>query len=215
MYITKLKSFKSPNRDQTESGLLKAYRKQIIDIDDGNFTNIDSDGMRIISNGVTYIPSDKDQGEFIVWKKDGAIYNMFNQIKSDFDQEISSVKVTPAKISINNNQKKASNRQIKEIFKIHSEGMPLGKFNIGDISKKMVGYTGADVESVCREAALTAMRESKKTVTKAHFENALNMVRPTVNDDMLEYYKKMEALLVSGLSTVRRGKDTQRGMESV
>ena len=106
-------------------------------------------------------------------------------------------------------------KAIKEIFKIHSEGMPLGKFNIGDISKKMVGYTGADVESVCREAALTAMRESKKTVTKTHFENALNMVRPTVNDDMLEYYKKMEALLVSGLSTVRRGKDTQRGMESV
>jgi len=32
---------------------------------------------------------------------------------------------------------------------------------------------------------------------------------------MLEYYKKMESLLVSGLTTVRRGKDTQRGMESV
>ncbi len=59
------------------------------------------------------------------------------------------------------------------------------------------------------------MRDSKKTVTKAHFEKALNMVRPTVTDDMLEYYKKMESLLVSGLSTVRRGKDTQRGMESV
>ena len=36
------------------------------------------------------------------------------------------------------------------------------------------------------------------------------MVRPTVNDDMLEYYKKMEALLVSGLSTVRRGKIRKR-----
>ncbi len=106
-------------------------------------------------------------------------------------------------------------KAIKEIFSIHTEGMPLGKFNLADISKEMSGYTGADVESVCREAALTAMRESKKTVTKKHFETALGMVRPTVNDDMLEYYKKMESLLVSGLSTVRRGKDTQRGMESV
>ena len=106
-------------------------------------------------------------------------------------------------------------KAIKEIFSIHTQGMPLGKFNLSDISKKMSGYTGADVESVCREAALTAMRESKKTVTKKHFETALGMVRPTVNDDMLEYFKKMESLLVSGLSTVRRGKDTQRGMESV
>ena len=106
-------------------------------------------------------------------------------------------------------------KAIKEIFSIHSKNMPLGKFNLNDISKKMAGYTGADVESVCREAALTAMRESKKTVTKTHFEKALNMVRPTVNDDMLEYYQKMESLLVSGLSSVRRGKDTQRGMESV
>jgi transitional endoplasmic reticulum ATPase len=106
-------------------------------------------------------------------------------------------------------------KAIKEIFSIHSKEMPLGKFNLTDISKKMSGYTGADVESVCREAALTAMRDSKKTVTKSHFETALSMVRPTVTDDMLEYYKKMESLLVSGLTSVKRGKDTQRGMESV
>tara|TARA_B100000427_G_scaffold278656_1_gene248512 strand:+ start:2218 stop:5985 length:3768 start_codon:yes stop_codon:yes gene_type:complete len=97
-----------------ERDLGKMYREQIIQ--DGNFTNIDSSSMRIISNGTVYIPSEQDQGEFIVWKKDGAIYNMFDSIKKEFDQEINSVEVSPVKISMSNREKKASNKQIKEII---------------------------------------------------------------------------------------------------
>ena len=47
-------------------------------------------------------------------------------------------------------------------------------------------------------------------VNKKHVVTVCN-THPTV----LEYYKKMESLLVSGLTTVKRSKDTQRGMESV
>ena len=105
-------------------------------------------------------------------------------------------------------------KALKQILAIHTEEMPLGKFKLDDISRAMKGFTGADVESVCREAAMIAMRQEKKTVTKKHFEDAIKMVRPTVTADMIEYYEKMETQLVSGLTSIQR-RDTQRGMESV
>jgi transitional endoplasmic reticulum ATPase len=101
------------------------------------------------------------------------------------------------------------------IFRIHSEGMPLSKFSFKDILKGMDGFTGADIEAVCREAALICMRAGKKKVTKSHFEEAISRVRPTVTPDMLEYYQKMETRLTSGLTNIKRNRDFSRGMETM
>ena len=57
------------------------------------------------------------------------------------------------------------------IFEIHSSGMPLSKFSIKDLLSSMDGFTGADIEAVCREAALIAMRENKKKYFKARQRN--------------------------------------------
>ena len=101
------------------------------------------------------------------------------------------------------------------IFNIHSEGMPLSKFSFKDILTGMDGFTGADIEAVCREAALICMRAGKKRVTKTHFEEAISRVRPTVTPDMLDYYQKMETRLTSGLSNIKRNRDFSRGMETM
>ncbi|MBQ70891.1 MAG: ATPase [Euryarchaeota archaeon] len=101
------------------------------------------------------------------------------------------------------------------IFNIHSESMPLSKFSFKDILTGMDGFTGADIEAVCREAALICMRAGKKRVTKTHFEEAISRVRPTVTPDMLEYYQKMETRLTSGLSNIKRNRDFSRGMETM
>ena len=101
------------------------------------------------------------------------------------------------------------------IMEIHSSGMPLSSFSMKDILGSMEGFTGADIEAVCREAALIAMRAGKKKVTKGHFEEAISRVRPTVTPDMLEYYSKMEERLTSGLSNIKRSRDTGYGMESM
>ena len=103
----------------------------------------------------------------------------------------------------------------KEILTIHTRDMPLGKFKVQDFAKRMDGFTGADIEAVCREAALTTMRAGKKTITKAHFGEAIGRVRPTVTPEMLEYYSKMEQSLTSGLESVKRQKDSLSGIESV
>ncbi|RJU86004.1 MAG: AAA family ATPase [Candidatus Poseidoniales archaeon] len=101
------------------------------------------------------------------------------------------------------------------IMQIHSNGMPLSSFSMKDVLGGMEGFTGADIEAVCREAALIAMRAGKKKVNKGHFEDAITRVRPTVTPDMLEYYSKMEERLTSGLSNIKRSRDTGYGMESM
>ena len=103
----------------------------------------------------------------------------------------------------------------ESIMAIHIENMPLSKFSLKDVMNNMDGFTGADIEAVCREAALIAMRAGKKKVNKAHFEDAISRVRPTVTPEMLEYYSKMEERLTSGLSNIKRSRDTGYGMESM
>ena len=104
---------------------------------------------------------------------------------------------------------------LKSILKIHTAEMPIGRFSMDDIAAKLENYTGADIEAVCREAGLIAMRAEKKTVSKKHFEEAVERVRPTVTDEMMLYYNRMESLLTSGLQSVRRLPDSLAGIESV
>ena len=63
-----------------------------------------------------------------------------------------------------------------------------------EISKKTVGYTGADLDSVVREAAMFALRESTEAnqVQKKHFEKSLEKVKPSVTSSMIDVYKKIE-----------------------
>ena len=103
---------------------------------------------------------------------------------------------------------------IKAILKIHSEPMPLGKFDIESFAPQLVNYTGADIEAICREAALISMRAEKKSVSRKHFEEAINRVRPTITDEMMDYYNRMEARLTSGLESVRRSSEIHSGIES-
>ena len=104
---------------------------------------------------------------------------------------------------------------IKEILKIHTAEMPLGKLDLPSFAKSMNGYTGADIEAVCREAALIAMRAGRKSISSKHFDEAINRVRPTVTPDMMQYYEKLQDLLTSGLDSIRRNNDGLRGIESV
>jgi transitional endoplasmic reticulum ATPase len=83
-----------------------------------------------------------------------------------------------------------------QILKIHTKKMPLTKdVDLKEIAKETVGYTGADLESVCREAGYCALRENieAKEVTKKHFSEALKKIKPSVTPSTIELYKKIEA----------------------
>ena len=52
-------------------------------------------------------------------------------------------------------------KTLEQIFKIYTASMPLDKtVNIQDLTRMTLGYSGADVEAVCREAALNALRRN-------------------------------------------------------
>jgi transitional endoplasmic reticulum ATPase len=82
-----------------------------------------------------------------------------------------------------------------EILKIHTQKMPLAKdINLKEIAKETVGYTGADLEAVAREAAYFALREdiNSKQVRKKHITESLKKIRPSVNKSTIDLYKKVE-----------------------
>ncbi|MBI5149091.1 CDC48 family AAA ATPase [Candidatus Pacearchaeota archaeon] len=82
-----------------------------------------------------------------------------------------------------------------EILKIHSKNMPLSKdVSLTTLAEKTEGYVGADLESLCREAAMLALREDMKAkeVTKKHFEDALKKVMPSVTQLDIKKYKEIE-----------------------
>ncbi|NYZ77995.1 AAA family ATPase, partial [Candidatus Micrarchaeota archaeon] len=69
------------------------------------------------------------------------------------------------------------------ILKVHTAKMPLTKdVDLKFLAKKTDGYSGADLEALCREAGMCALRERQdaKEVTKAHFDKALQAIRPTL-----------------------------------
>ncbi len=82
-----------------------------------------------------------------------------------------------------------------EILKIHTRNVPLAEdVDLEDIARRTEGYSGADLESLVREAALAALREdiNAKQVSQRHFEYALRKVRPSITSDMIQFYKSWE-----------------------
>jgi len=81
------------------------------------------------------------------------------------------------------------------VLKIHTKNMPLEKsIDLEELSKKLEFYSGADIESLCREAAMLALREDKdaKIVKLKHFEKAIEKVPPSVTKQQADNYIKME-----------------------
>ncbi len=98
-----------------------------------------------------------------------------------------------------------------EILKVHTRRVPLSEdVSLRELAKRTEGYSGADIEALVREAALTAMRRimaelsaevveeereeflERLKVSKRDFEEALKKVRPSITPYMVEYYRNFE-----------------------
>jgi len=100
-----------------------------------------------------------------------------------------------------------------EIFKIHSKNMPLAKdVSLEELADKCVNYSGADIEGLCREAAMLALRSDikAKEVKKVHFEQAMKNIKGGITEDLMKYYSKVKEDIGSGLSKKdKKDKDIQ------
>ena len=82
-----------------------------------------------------------------------------------------------------------------EIFRIHTKSMPLSPdVDLDALAASADGYAGADIESVCREAAIIALRENMQAsvITMAHFKAALDKVRPSITKEVEDLYKSLK-----------------------
>src|SRR2546422_1066623 len=63
-----------------------------------------------------------------------------------------------------------------------------------------------DIEGVCREAAMIALREAKhaKKVTTAHFQEAMKVVRPSIDADTVKFYEEFDKKFKKGVDRGRR-----------
>src|SRR3989339_516860 len=82
-----------------------------------------------------------------------------------------------------------------EIFKLHTKNMPLAKdVHLKILIDKTVNYVGSDIEGVCREAGMLALRENIKAaeVSMDHFEKALDKVKASVRPEDMKRYQEIE-----------------------
>ncbi len=71
------------------------------------------------------------------------------------------------------------------IFEVHTKGMPLADdVDIKKLAKNTEGYVGADIESVCREAAMLALRDNLEAseIPYKYFKQAIEKVKPGFKD---------------------------------
>ncbi|MHB8602406.1 MAG: CDC48 family AAA ATPase [Nitrosotalea sp.] len=108
-----------------------------------------------------------------------------------------------------------------EILQIHTRGMPLQDVDLKTLSAELHGYTGADIKSLCREAAMKAVRtylpeienETEKIapdillklkITLQDFYDAMHEIVPTA---MREFYVESPKVWwreVGGLDDAKR-----------
>jgi transitional endoplasmic reticulum ATPase len=108
-----------------------------------------------------------------------------------------------------------------EILEIHTRGMPLTEdVSLNSISKITHGFVGADLESVCREAAMRALRNvlpeinleeskipfetlNKIKITAQDFESALKDVQPSALREVYVQRPNIKWTDIGGLEAVK------------
>ncbi len=80
----------------------------------------------------------------------------------------------------------------KEIFKIHTKSMNLGKVDFEKLVESADSLTGADIRSVCTEAGYFAIREERTVVDASDFTKAISKVKR--NDEMESHGKEYVAM---------------------
>ncbi|RLG60693.1 hypothetical protein DRN84_04310 [Candidatus Geothermarchaeota archaeon] len=90
-----------------------------------------------------------------------------------------------------------------EIFKIHTRKMPLADdVDLRELARLTEYYTGADIEAVVIEAGLNAVRENLNfdKVYMRHFLKALEKVKPSLNDEIINSYRLLAERFKEGIS---------------
>ena len=80
-----------------------------------------------------------------------------------------------------------------EIIKILTTKMPLDSdVKLQEIAVSTQNYTGADLASLCREAAVSAMQNNSNKISSSDFAAGLKKVRPSITKDVDQWYNNVK-----------------------
>ena len=80
-----------------------------------------------------------------------------------------------------------------EIIKILTTKMPLDSdVKLQEIAVSTQNYTGADLASLCREAAVSAMQNNSHKISSSDFATGLKKVRPSITKDVDQWYNNVK-----------------------
>ncbi|MFX1487875.1 MAG: CDC48 family AAA ATPase [Promethearchaeota archaeon] len=80
-----------------------------------------------------------------------------------------------------------------EILKIFTKDMPLANnIKLEQLTEVTENFSGADIETWCREAAMIALRENirARKVTFEHFKEAREGIHPSISKEIIDWYDK-------------------------
>ncbi|CAH0490680.1 unnamed protein product [Peronospora farinosa] len=81
----------------------------------------------------------------------------------------------------------------EQILRIHTRQTPLASdVSMTELAIATARYSGAELQALCREAALHAVEEdcAAMNVAKRHFVHALSVVTPQIDDQMLAFFER-------------------------
>jgi len=79
-----------------------------------------------------------------------------------------------------------------KILKIFTKDMPLAaNIDLNMLNSKLEGFSGADIEMLCREAGMIALRENLRArkISKEHFDMAIETIYPSVTAEISKSYE--------------------------
>ena len=80
-----------------------------------------------------------------------------------------------------------------EIIKILTDSMPLSKnVDLNEIAVATQNYSGADLASLCREAAVEAMQNNTGEITSKDFATGLKKIKPSISKEVETWYEKIK-----------------------
>jgi transitional endoplasmic reticulum ATPase len=80
----------------------------------------------------------------------------------------------------------------QEILRIITQPMPLAEdINLASIAQSTKSFSGADLVSLCREAAVNAMQVKSDIVSNSDFAKAIRHVRPSITKDVEDWYESV------------------------
>ncbi|PTD94388.1 AAA family ATPase, partial [archaeon SCG-AAA382B04] len=95
----------------------------------------------------------------------------------------------------------------EKILEVHTQEMPLADdVDLERLATQLEGYVGSDIQSLTREAAMLALRDDMETeeIKNKYFQEAMEEIHPTADEDTKEYYMKMEEKLKGSPETVKQ-----------